>query len=172
MTDDDKKRETDKETREDKIFNNSYHHGEKLKGDDYEFSHGLQVDGGYASRFLGDIYKVDDSMTYKLVQQEILKLLDTNEQLMEILKDTKKKKFNKEKINLIFKIIYEHILNNLNKNKFMDIIYIFDHISNISGLKYNNLFDLLEFEYKKLLIIELDKTYNILDEYTNFNKMF
>ena len=152
--------------RDDKIFNNSYFHGDKLKGNDYELHRGLTVDHGYSARYLGDIYNFENNINYRTMQNEIISLIETNADLNRIINDPKKKKFNKEIINFIFKIIYESISQNKKVSQFMDPIYIFDCVANISGLKYNNLFDLLDFNYKKILIVELDKNYHILKSNT------
>lgn len=160
------------EPRADKIFNNSYTHGDALKGDKYEFNVKIRVDDNYALSFMNDIYQAEDGISFKMVQDEIIRLLDTNAELNEMLDSAKKKKFNKSKINKLFKFIYDHFENKPEVKSFSNSIYIFDHISNISGLKYKNLFDLLDYEYKKILILELDKQYNILKNSANFNKMF
>ena len=157
--------------KDDKIFNNSYYHGDKLKGDEYSIKTGLAVDGEYASRYLQDIYNLDEHINQKKTQETIIDLIESNAEIIEMLSDTQKK-FNKDNINRLFKIILDHFNADLEVRHFMDVIHVFDMISNISGLRYANLFDMLEYEYKKLLILDLDKKYDILSDYNVFNKMF
>ena len=107
-----------------------------------------------------------------LIRNEIIKLLDTNEVLRDMLQDNTRKKFNREKVNLIFKIIHDHFESDMNLREFSNLIYVFDNISNLSGLRYTNLFDLLDYEYKQKLILELDKIYNILNKTSKTNLLF
>lgn len=158
--------------RPDKIFNNTYNQGNKLKGEDYEINASIQVECTYADAYLSDIYDTDSTMHMKKIQDVILKLLDENKDMKAIIGNNKKKKFNKESINKIFKIIYDYFNANAQLKIFMNLIYIFDIVSNISGMKYKNLFDLLDYEYKQKLIVELDKQFNILKDYSHFNSMF
>ena len=160
------------EKREDKIFNNSYYNGDNLKGDEYSFSNALMADDRYAKSYLRDIYEPEDNMQYTMVRDEILKLLDSNEYLRSILDDNNNKKFNKEKINEIFSILLKYFTVESKHKRFVNLIYVFDNISNLTGLKYNNLFDLLEYDYKELLIIELDTHFNVLNTHKTNSKMF
>ena len=160
------------EKREDKIFNNSYYHGDNLKGDDYNFNTLLTACDRYSKSYLRDIYDPENSMQMKMIREEILKLLETNSRLQEILDDNNNKKFNKQKINEIFEILHTHFTTKSQHQRFVNLIYIFDNISNLTGLKYNNLFDLLEYDYKEMLILELDKHYNVLNASKSNSKMF
>lgn len=167
-----KKKEIENKRKNDKIFNNTYYQGDNLKGDDYEMNKDLKIAPDYSSSFLTELHNPNDSINYKKILEEIIYMLDNNEVLIGLLKDNKKKKFNKENINVIFKEIYDHISNKKEIEMFVNMIYVFDIISNITGLKYKNLFDLLNYEYKELVIEELDNSHDILSSYKNFKKMF
>lgn len=155
-----------------KIINNTYKSGENLKGDDYAFDRELKVDSGYATTNLGHIYDVENNMVSRKVQEEIVVLLAINQELAEMLSDAKPKKFNKEKINRMFKIIYEHFERKPSAKQFSNLVYIFDNVSNLSGLKYASLYDLLDNEYKQLILLELDKTHGILKNNGMSNRLF
>jgi hypothetical protein len=155
-----------------KIINNSYRSGDKLKGDEYRFDTQLRVDPGYASSNLSHIYDVENNMVYKRVQDEVVFLMQSNDELKQMLDDDKPKKFNREKANRMFQIILQHFVNTPDTMKFANVIYIFDNVSNLSGLKYASLYDLLETEYKQMLLIELDKSHNILKRGGKTNKLF
>ena len=155
-----------------KIINNTYRRGDNLKGDDYVFEKEMKVEAGYASDNLGHIYDVENNMIYRKVQEEIMQLLESNENLREMLNDTKKKKFNREKVNCIFKLIYSHFERNTSAKQFSNLIYIFDNVANLSGLKYTSLYDLLDGEYKQMLLIELDKSFGILKTSGKANRLF
>lgn len=155
-----------------KIINSSYKSGEKLKGDEYKFDTELKVDPDYASSNLSHIYDVENSMTFRKVQEEVMTLLEHNKELQEMLSDAKPKKFNREKVNRMFKIIHDHFEKKLSARQFSNLIYIFDNVSNLSGLKYASLYDLLDADYKQMLLLELDKTYGILKNSGKSNRLF
>ncbi len=155
-----------------KIINNTYKSGDKLKGDEYKFDNELKIDPGYASSNLGHIYDVENSMTYRKVQEEVMNLLEKNKELQDMLSDAKPKKFNREKVNRMFKIIFDHFEKSPGARQFSNLIYIFDNVSNLSGLKYASLYDLLDGEYKQMLLLELDKTYGILKNSGKANRLF
>lgn len=157
--------------RTNKIFNNTYNQGNKLKGNDYNLNSSIQVENAYAGAYMKDIYDTDNAMQMNVVRDVIFELLDVNDEIKSIIGNNKKK-FNKESINRIFKIIYEHFNADKQLKIFMNLIYIFDIVSNISGMKYKNLFDLLDYEFKQKIIVELDTQYNILKDYSHFNSMF
>jgi len=169
---DEKKKNVKKTKKDNKVYNNSYLKGDKLKGDDYQLNNALKVSDDYASSYLGSVYKPDETSNNQRLKDEVIRLIDVNEELKSLLQDQKKKKFNKINVNFIFKLIYNHLYNDQEFSIFMDIIQVFDIVSNLTGLKYKNLFDLLDIEYKELVISELDQTHDILTNYKNFNKMY
>lgn len=155
-----------------KIINNSYKSGENLKGDDYRFETELRVDPNYASSNLSHIYDAENNILYRKVQDEVLALIDANNELAEMLSEAKPKKFNREKVNRMFQIIHEHFEKNHDIRDFGNLIYIFDNVSNLSGLKYSSLYDLLDQSYQQMLLVELDKTYDILKHSGKSNTLF
>lgn len=153
-----------------KIIDNSYKNGDNLKGDDYRFETEIRVDPTYAASNLSHIYDTENSMLYRKVQDEVLALIDMNKELAEMLSDAKPKKFNREKVNRMFEIIHEYFENNRGIREFGNLIYIFDNVSNLSGLKYSSLYDLLDQKYQQMLLLELNKTHDIL-KYSGKNNM-
>ena len=169
-----------------KIINNSYKSGDNLKGDDYRFDTVLKVESGYASSNLGHIYDVENNMIYKKVQNEIIGLIGVNAELQKMLddatprksddvkksSDVKPKKFNREKINRMFRLINAHFEKTPATLQFSNLIYIFDNVSNLSGLKYASLYELLDGDLKQRLLLELDKKYDILKNSGKSNSLF
>ena len=155
-----------------KIINNSYKNGDNLKGDEYRFDKVLKVDVSYASSNLSHIYDVENNMVFRKVQEEVMRLLNRNDELQEMLSDSTPKKFNKAKVNRMFKIIYDHFENNPPIKQFSNLIYIFDNISNLSGLKYSSLYDLLDSEYQQIILMELDEHYHIFKTGGKGSKLF
>lgn len=150
-----------------KIINNSYRSGENLKGDEYKFDSQLKVDASYMPSS-----DLENNMVYDRVQEEILLLMENNQELRDMIDDEKPKKFNREKANRMFKLILSHFVGKHDLMKFANVIYIFDNVSNLSGLKYASLYDLLDTEYKQMLLVELDKSHNILKSGSKINKLF
>jgi hypothetical protein len=159
----------EKPKRVNKIYNNSYKEGTKLKGDEYKMSKSLSADHDYSDSYLKDIYNPVENIDIQNMRKEILELIDNHEKLKEVFDESKKaKKFNKKNINFIFKEIYSHFTSHKDKIIFLNIIHLFDIISNITGLKSKNLFDLLDVEYKALILEELDLSFDVLDSYNGF----
>ena len=49
--------------REDKIFNNSYYNGDKLRdSDEYEFSKKISVSADYSDNYLKDLYDYEEHL--------------------------------------------------------------------------------------------------------------
>lgn len=155
-----------------KIINSTYKSGENLKGNDYHFESEIKVEAGYASTHLGHIYDVDNNMVSRKVQEEIMLLIGMNEELRDMLDEENPKKFNREKVNRMFKLIYEHFERKPDARTFSNLVQIFDNVANLSKLKYASLYDLLDGEYKQMLLVELDKTYDILKLSGKTNRLF
>lgn len=158
--------------RPDKIFNNSYYHGNKLKGSNYIFEEKIEADKeeiiNSSSRY---DFNPEQAYPYNAIEKTILDFIDSNDDIQEILKNNKKK-FNKQKINIFFQLILEHFSSTLELRRIKVIVYIFDVISRLTGIKHLNLFDLLDFEYKEFVLDELNETHDIYKNYNKDNKFF
>ncbi len=155
-----------------KIFNNSYNDGENLKEPgDYEYGKSLQVDPAYSDRY-SENYNPSDHVINTVAKSQVERCINSNEDLKKILfpsKNLEKKRFNKKEINDIFTIVYSDIKS---KDEEYSFINLFDIISKYVDINYKKLFDLLDYQYKEMLIVELNEEYRLLDNYDNINNFF
>lgn len=158
------------EIREDKIFNNSYHNGDKLKDpDEYEFSKKISVASDYSDNYLKDLYDYEEQLESKFILDAIFDLFQTNETLMAYTKSLSqggtapKVKLSKEEINLIFTTVHENLDLAAHGISFYSPIYILEAISSIASMEYKKIFDALETDIQEILIIELNKKYHFLE---------
>jgi len=157
-----------KKLREDKIFNNSYHTGQHLKSD-FTSKGEIKIDKAEIGGTISELDDFDSYAIYKYMQNEIISLIESDHYFIEKFDITIKKKFNKETLNEIFGKLKSHFTEDRNNIFMFNIIYLFDIISGLTGIKTKTLFDFLKYEYKSELVNELDKTNNILKQ---TNKMF
>ncbi len=101
------------EVREDKIFNNSYYNGDKLKDpDEYEFSKKISVASDYSDNYLKDLYDYEEQLESKFILDVIFELFQKDEVLLKytdaLAKDgnSPKVKLTKEDVNLIFNTVH------------------------------------------------------------------
>jgi hypothetical protein len=152
--------------REDKIFNNSYYNGDKLKdSEQYEFSKKISVSSDYSDNYLKDLYDYEDQLESKFILDIIFDFLQTDELLSTYTKTitTSKIKFSKEDINFIFNRIHNSLDLTQHNISFYNPIYILEAISSIASLEYKKIFDSLDTDIQETLLIELDKKYKFLD---------
>jgi hypothetical protein len=156
--------------REDKIFNNSYYNGDKLKDpDEYEFSKKIAVSSDYSDNYLKDLYDYEEQLESKFILDIIFEFLQKDEVLSKYTiepnqnSNVAKIKFSKEDINLIFSRINENLDIGAHGITFYSPIFILEVISSISSMEYRKIFDYLDTEIQELLLIELNKKYNFLD---------
>jgi hypothetical protein len=166
------------EVREDKIFNNSYYNGEKLKdSDEYEFSKKISVASDYSDNYLKDLYDYEEQLDSKFILDIIFDFFQNDEILSEYTKgfiqegSTARIKFSKENINFIFNRVHDNLDANSHGISFYSPIYIIEAISSISSMEYKKIFDSLETETQEMLIIELNKKYRFLDGKMNKKRM-
>lgn len=158
--------------RPDKIFNNSYYHGNSIKGNYYRYDEKIEADSEeIVNQYNKSSLNPEMAYPYLAIEKTILLLIKDNSEIQEILKNNKKK-FNKQKINIFFQLILEHFDTSLELKRIKEVIYIFDVISRLTGIKTMNLFDLLEYEYKQIILDELDESHNIYKNYNKDNKFF
>jgi hypothetical protein len=156
--------------REDKIFNNSYYNGDKLKdSEEYEFSKKISVSSDYSDNYLKDLYDYEEQLESKFILDIIFEFLQKDEVLsrytIELTQDPaiSKIKFSKEDLNLIFNRVHENLdIANRGIN-FYSPIYILEAISSISSMEYKKIFDSLDTEIQEILVLELNKKYKFLE---------
>jgi hypothetical protein len=155
--------------REDKIFNNSYSDGEKLKDyDEYEFQKKISISSDYSDSYLKDLYDYEEQLESSFILDIIFDFLKTDPVLSRYLDDvivnkTSKNKLSREDINLIFKRIHENLDISNHGIFFYNPIFILEAISSISSIEYRKIFDSLDTEIQELLLLELNKKYHFLE---------
>jgi hypothetical protein len=156
--------------REDKIFNNSYYNGDKLRdSDEYEFSKKITVSSDYSDNYLKDLYDYEEQLESKFILDIIFDFLQKDKVLSKYRIDVTvevpvaKIKFSKEDINLIFNRVHENLDIANHGINFYSPIYILEAISSISSMEYKKIFDSLDTEVQEILLIELNKKYQFLD---------
>lgn len=154
--------------KDDKIFNNSYNMGTVSDEMDESFVRTeIKIDPGSAEY---DQYNKDQQSDFVdniITNSDISKFIDNSELILEILKepeDGSKKKFTKIEINEIFDELRKYLIDSHNFNAFVNSIHILDTISSLTNLEYKKLFDMLTYENKEILLIELDKKYSFLNK--------
>jgi hypothetical protein len=135
-----------------KILKNSYKTGDNLKGDEYEFDNKLIADEDYMSMYMKDSYDID-SVEYTNLLEKIETFINENERF-KLLTDSDETKYTKEDINDLFTSIYEFFMKNPNSSKFMRIAYMFDILCVTTNVKHSNMFDLLSYENKSIILKE------------------
>jgi len=160
----------DDNIREDKIFNNSYYNGDKLKdSEEYEFSKKISVSSDYSDNYLKDLYDYEEQLEARFILDIIFEFLQKDEVLsrytIELTEDPSisKIKFSKEDINLIFNRVHENLDLASHNISFYSPIYILEAISSISSMEYKKIFDSLDTEIQEVLILELNKKYKFLE---------
>lgn len=152
----------------DKIFNNSYNHGGPTT-DEHEdlstFNGDIKIDPSSPESVLYDKDKHSDQVDDKIIQVDINNFISQSVEVQEILGlEPEKKKFTKTEINFLFDLIRAGISSGKNQSAFVNPIYIFDAISSLTVTETKKLFDMLTYENKEILLVELDKSYHFLDK--------
>lgn len=161
----------DDQVREDKIFNNSYYNGDKLRdSDEYEFSKKIAVSSDYSDNYLKDLYDYEEQLESSFILDIIFDFLQKDDILSKYISDLTDKdssiakiRFSKEDINLIFNRVHENLDVTNRGVSFYSPIYILEAISSISSMEYKKIFDSLETEVQEILILELNKKYQFLE---------
>ncbi len=164
--------------KDDKIFNNTYNMGYENQEDedDSENVRGakdIRVDPSSPNFFMYDQDKYSEYVDSQIIQKEIFAYIANSSELNAILgTDPEKKKFVKTEINEIFTILCTNLITKNNRNYFITPIYVLDAISVTVSMDYKKLFDMLSYENKEVLLLELNTKYGFLDRLTKSNKMF
>jgi len=156
----------------DKIFNNSYNTDENLKEPwEYEYGRSITVEKTYESRF-EENYNPDGHLVNTMTKKQVEDVIKNNPILKPVFESNisdEDKKYSKKEINDIFKIIFTEIRKN---NMEYSFVYIFDYISKYVNVNYKKLFDLLDYQYKEVLILELNEQFGLLDDYKKLGNFF
>ena len=158
----------------DKIFNNSYNMGQNVTGEeDPRPSNNIKVDISSPHYNLYDRDKHSDHLDDTITQYDIDKYVSDSDEIKAILGDsTEKKKFTKDEVNLMFKIITNGVKTGEHASFFVSPIHVLDSISSLTNMEYKKLFDMLSYDYKETLLLELNKKYGFLDKPSKNLKMF
>lgn len=163
--------------RGDKIFNNTYNMGYETSEEDDEESiatvREIKVDASSPDFFMYDKEQYSEYVDQGIIQKEIFSYIEKSEEINAILgPEPERKKFVKSEINDLFKMLCTGLIHENNKNYFITPIYILDAISVTLSTDYKKLFDMLTYENKEVLLLELNSKYGFLDKLNKSNKMF
>lgn len=150
----------------DKIFNNSYNMGTTLTEDreDYHSRGEIKLDPSSPDYQMYDRDKHSDYVDNSIIQLDIHAFVSESIEIQQILgTEPEKKKYTKIDINALFDIIKDGVSTGKKYSAFVNSIHILDSISSLTGLEYKKLFDMLTYENKEILLVELDKNYHFLD---------
>lgn len=151
----------------DKIFNNSYTMGHPT-GEEPEETRAhteIRIDPGSPDYQLYDRDQHSDFVDNSITQIDIHEFVSNSTEVKEILgDDPDKKKFGKAEVNLLFEKILAGVRVGKHASSFVNPVHVFDSISSLTGLEYKKLFDMLKYENKEILLLELDGKYHILDK--------
>lgn len=165
--------------KDDKIFNNTYNMGYDTSSEDEDLDESgssireIKVDASSPDYFMYDREQYADYVDQSIVQKEIFAFIQKSEEVNQILgPEPERKKFQKSEINELFSILCKNLITKNNKNYFITPIYVLDAISITVSSDYKKLFDMLNYENKEVLLLELNSKYGFLDKLTKSNKMF
>ena len=159
----------------DKIFNNSYNMGQNLSEDeeDSRSSSEIKLDASSPDYHLYDRDQYSDHMDDKITQYDIDQFVIESREIQAILGDQPdKRKFNKTEINDLFVLILNGVSRGQKSSVFVSPIHVLDAISSLTTMEYKKLFDMLTYEHKEMLLLELDKKYGFLDKPSKNLKIF
>lgn len=165
--------------KDDKIFNNTYNMGyenpmdEDEPDDNARGGREIKVDSSSPDFFLYDQEKYSEYVDAQIIQKEIFGYIAGNDEINQILgSEPEKKKFVKAEINQLFTLLCKNLISRNNRNYFITPIYVLDAISITVSMDYKKLFDMLSYENKEVLLLELNSKYGFLDKIAKSNKMF
>lgn len=157
----------------DKIFNNSYNMGSNAADEDSRSSMNIKVDISSPHYHLYDRDHYSDHIDDTITQYDIDKYVSESDEVRAILgSTTEKRKFTKIEINDLFRIITAGVKTGEHSSFFVSPIHVLDSISSLTNMEYKKLFDMLEYDHKETLLLELNKKYGILDKPSKNLKMF
>jgi hypothetical protein len=162
--------------RNDKIFGNTYNLGYETNDEDdnsSKASSSIKLESGSAEFAMSDPDRYADHVDYTIVQRDIYNFIQSCDELQVILGDEpEKQKFTKPQINQIFSIILKGLTIGSNTTVFITPIQVLESISSTLNMEYKKIFDMLTYENKELLLIELNSKYGFLDGMGKNYKIF
>lgn len=163
----------------DKIFNNTYNLGLEFTEEDDDNSGSargsseIKLERGSAAYDLTDPSRYAEHVDLVIVRKDINSFIQGNSEVLAILGDEpEKKKFTKPEMNLLFNLILSGLSKGRSLNVFISPIHVLDSISSTVNMEYKKIFDMLTYENKELLLIELNSKYGFLDSMGKNYKMF
>lgn len=163
----------------DKIFNNTYNLGfDYTEEDDIGEPQRvggpvIKLDSASAEYNLTDPERYSDYVDFSIIQKDINDFIVSNESILLLLgPEPEKKKFTKSEINELFETLRLGLMSTKSINVFISPIHILDAISAAVNLEYKKIFDMLNYENKELLLLELNTKYGFLDTIGRNLKMF
>lgn len=159
----------------DKIFNNSYNMGSSSsdEGEEMRLNSDIKLDIGSAYHSLYDREQFSDHIDDTITQYDINQYISGSDEISTILGDNpEKKKFNKQEINTLFQLIVAGVTQGEHSSVFVSPIHVLDSISSMTNMEYKKLFDMLTYDNKETLLLELNKKYGFLDKPSKNLKMF
>jgi len=162
--------------RNDKIFGNTYNLGYETNDEDDnspKASSSIKLESGSAEFAMSDPDRYADHVDYTIVQRDIYNFIQSCDELQVILGDEpEKQKFTKPQINQIFGIILKGLTVGSNTTVFITPIQVLESISSTLNMEYKKIFDMLTYENKELLLVELNSKYGFLDGMGKNYKIF
>jgi hypothetical protein len=165
----------------DKIFNNTYNMGldTSEEDDDLDSNAGraggpeIKLDSSAPDYHLYDPERYADHVDQKIIRKDIDNFIIGCPSVQEILgNDPEKKKFTKLEINSLFELINNGLSKGGKTNVFVSPIHVLDSISSTVSMEYKKIFDMLTYENKEILLLELNAKYGFLDNVSKNYKMF
>lgn len=157
--------------REDKIFNNGWNSGEGVSEESYHNT-GIRLDPGHSDSHLLDSDMFDRYMDKTIIERDLNNIAIGDEILSKLMDiSVEGRKFTKTEINLAFSRLCELVKTN-NKTTFIGPIDVLDFVSMMSQMDFKRLFESLDYEYKEILLLELNNKFGILDGKVRFKKLF
>jgi len=157
----------------DKIFNNSYNMGQNDQSDDSKYNSSIKVDVGSSHYQMYDRDQYSDHIDNTITQRDIDNFISTSDEIRVIVGDKpEKRKFTKIEVNELFKLISAGVASGEHTSFFVSPIHVLDSISSLTNMEYKKLFDMLTYDYKEMLLLELNKKYGFLDKPSKNLKMF
>lgn len=152
----------------DKIFNNTYNMGlESTDEDDSDQPSSrseIKIDSGSAEYNMYDPLKYSEHVDLSIVHRDVHAFIQNCDEVLEILGDEPdKKKFVKAEINQLFEILVNRLTKGADVNVFINSIHILDAISSLTNMEYKKLFDMMSYDNKEVLLLELNTKYGFLD---------
>ena len=158
----------------DKIFNNSYNMGQSISEDDTpRYQSDIKVDISSPHYHLYDKDQYSDHIDDTITQYDIDQYVSSSDEIRVILGDqSEKRKFTKVEVNSLFELITAGVTTGAHSSFFVSPIHVLDTVSSLTNMEYKKLFDMLEYEHKEILLLELNKKYGFLDKPSKNLKMF